>query len=397
MPAPRRPLPAAVGVLLSRLLVPLWVLTGASFKAYFATPANLPPTLFRPANEAGVDLLVLLWVIVALELLAVGVMFFLPRLARAMAIFMLVCFCIVLIGEMATGNFTSCGCLGDLKFPPWAMLLVDGGMLLGILLSRRPDPAPPATSVARWATAGVWTAAGVAISAAMILPAGRAPEPVTPPGGTTVDGGRTPRPLDPYYVANCDDWVGKRWDEIDLAQYMLQWPEDVDQGQQYVIFYGRTCEQCEALFEMYFTSPPVPTTVVAVPEEKTGFADVEGHASLCQGCAELELPVGSDWVVTTPDRGGAGGRRRPVRHGGREPRRPVLPDLALTGRPRGSKAPPAGSPAALSTNPLQTSRNVWDGLPDGASLEAVWSARSGRSTAACSAASVSPVVTTARC
>jgi hypothetical protein len=282
---------------LAQVVVPLWVLTGALFKAYYATPKNLPPTLFRPANEMGIDLMVMLWVIVAVELLAVGLMFLVPRVARGVAIFMLSCFILVLIAELVTGNFESCGCLGDLKFPPWAMLLVDGGLLIILLLSQPVAPRP-ATSGARWVAAAIWAAASVTISAVMILPADTSPDPLQQ--DEVVLGERQPKPLDSYYLPDCGTWEGKRWDELDIAQYMIQWPDDVDTGRRYVIFYGRTCDHCELLFELYFADPPVPTTIVAVPETKQGFQEGSGHADLCNGCQELEMPVGSDWVITTP-------------------------------------------------------------------------------------------------
>ena len=55
-------LPPAIGILLYRLIVPLWILTGAGFKMLHRTPKNLPPTLLKPAHAMGLDLQQFLWV-----------------------------------------------------------------------------------------------------------------------------------------------------------------------------------------------------------------------------------------------------------------------------------------------------------------------------------------------
>src|SRR5262245_35452257 len=131
-----------VGFALSRVVVPLWVLTGAAFKLYERTPANLPSVILKTAKENQIDLEMLLRTLIGLELLAVGVMFFIPRLARAMAIFMLSCFCLILVAEL-WARAGSCGCFGSVKIKPWQMLIVDGSLLAAVLAFR---PARPSSS-----------------------------------------------------------------------------------------------------------------------------------------------------------------------------------------------------------------------------------------------------------
>ena len=125
---------AKLGQILSRVVVPGWVLTGALFKLYESSPKLLPKeTILKVANDLGIDLNVLLAVLIGLEFFAVAVMLCLARLARPMAIFLLSVFCLILLGEMALGNLTNCGCLGANSPPPWVILLIDGGLLFGVL------------------------------------------------------------------------------------------------------------------------------------------------------------------------------------------------------------------------------------------------------------------------
>ena len=44
----------------------------------------------------------------------------------------------------------------------------------------------------------------------------------------------------------------------------------------------------------------MPATIVAIPETKKGFATTGLLPMECPGCEELELPVGTDWIITTP-------------------------------------------------------------------------------------------------
>src|SRR5262245_7833377 len=118
------------GIVLTRIVVPLWVLAGAAFKLYERTPSNLPVVILQGAKKAGVDDLgMLLRTLIGLEFFAVAVMMLVPRLSRAMAIFMLSCFCAILLGDIAM-KASHCGCFGSLPIKPWQMLIVDGSLLL---------------------------------------------------------------------------------------------------------------------------------------------------------------------------------------------------------------------------------------------------------------------------
>ncbi|MEE3002563.1 MAG: hypothetical protein VX908_07720, partial [Planctomycetota bacterium] len=109
------------------------------------------------------------------------------------------------------------------------------------------------------------------------------------------------RQLPPYYVLDTDDWVGRNISDIDLIQYITDLPETINDGRQYMVFYSRTCDHCQMLLEFHFAYGEVaPTTLVAIPESKSGF-ETEGLLDQpCLDCAELELPVGTDWLMTPP-------------------------------------------------------------------------------------------------
>ena len=174
------PNPAKIGWVLCRVVVPLWVTAGAVFKLAENSPRLLPKeTILNVADQWGINLHYLLATLIALELLAVIVMLMISRLARPMAIFVLSIFCLILIGEWVQGNLSNCGCFGDIPIPPWAMLIVDGTLLLGLLLFD-PTPVMPATP-ARWPAFGavVLILAGSAATFWRVLPQAE----LTPPPG----------------------------------------------------------------------------------------------------------------------------------------------------------------------------------------------------------------------
>ena len=55
------------------------------------------------------------------------------------------------------------------------------------------------------------------------------------------------------------------------------------------------------LLEFHFAFGEIaPTTLIAIPESKSGF-ETEGLLDQpCLDCTELELPVGTDWLMTPP-------------------------------------------------------------------------------------------------
>lgn len=166
-PARRSAWRPAAGFVLCRLVVPLWLVTGATFKLVGASPRFLPKEILNDADRLGVDLFALLASLISIEYVAAALMIFVARLARPIAVLILVIFCLVLVREMVAGN-TACGCLGVTSPPPWVMLVIDGALLLGVILL------PPARlfGTGRWSllAAGAAGLAAVGLTLHRLLP-----------------------------------------------------------------------------------------------------------------------------------------------------------------------------------------------------------------------------------
>lgn len=294
-----------VGLVLVRLVVPLWVLAGAIFKLVERTPANLPSGMRAVANSTHLDLELLMRLLIGAELFAAGVMLFVPRLARAMAIFMLTCFCGILIWEMAR-QASKCGCFGALPIKPWQMLIVDGALLLGVL-TLRPRRTPGAVREQSWLMplAGFAAIAAVAAITAFAVPdkppTKQAPIAVNDTNDPTIN----PTPLDipNSWMAKPDvqSWVGRQWREVDLFQLMPRWPGDMDAPTRYVIFYSRTCEHCEQLFYDYLIGPlDGPVAAVEIPATPTELRGPNPWPMPEAMVEHLELPLGCHWIITSP-------------------------------------------------------------------------------------------------
>lgn len=310
------PIRAWIGLLLSRFVVPLWVLVGATFKLFEETPRLLPQTILDPADKMGVDLFVLLAVLISLEFLAVAVMVFVGRWARAMAIFMLTCFCLILIGEIVMGSST-CGCLGAFSPPPWVMLAIDGVLLLGVILFAPPSAKSPGRA---WpaVAAAVATLALAGTTFALLLPRANGsqvakngnghttPENGNGTNGTDPNGGNDatgPLPLPSYWYCSqekVDAWVGRPWREVDLFRY-LPAVNGLDDGTHYVSFYSLTCDHCEEMFQELATKPALAATVLAIEvPPPPGSDDVDGFEVPPTACRFAVLPAGTDWIIQTP-------------------------------------------------------------------------------------------------
>ena len=261
----------AVAVTLARVVVPLWLLAGAVLKLVDASPSHLPVALIQWMGALGVDLAFVLRFSIAVELVVVGVMWLLPRLARPVGIAMLVSFLPVLIGDVALGA-SSCGCFGPVQVHPGVTLAMDLGFLLGLwLLGRRVERlATPASLPTRnVVAAGVWGLASVALAFGLTT-GGGSPAPAAEAASEAVAAAAA-GPVEGYYLPRYADWIGKAWSELPIAGWIVGAPPDLDVGPRLVLFYRKDCEHCHALMEAYFVGPlAVPTTAVAVPE-RAGF------------------------------------------------------------------------------------------------------------------------------
>jgi len=298
------PVVDTVGFALSRVVVPLWILTGATVKLLAGSPTNLPQNFvdFGRSNQINLDFM--LYTLIGLEFFAIGVMVLLARFARPMAIFMLSVFCLVLIGEMARGE-ESCGCFGGgVEVSPWQMLTIDALLLLGVILfapkiSEKAMALPKAAVVA----AGLLVAGlGISFGAAAMLHQEKVQEREIVGDGDEADPTINPSPRSLpswWYAADIDTWRGKHWREIELFQFMTRWPADMDEGTTYIVFYSRNCGHCRDMFEQDLMQPlDAPVVAIQIPAsttQLTGPNPLFDPRDAGEHIQHLALPLRTDW------------------------------------------------------------------------------------------------------
>ncbi len=281
-----------IGTILIRIVIPIWILIGATSKVIGATPKSLP----RPVLDGGVligfnDHFLLLAILVAIEFAFVGIMIFIPRVARIAAAMILVVFLIVLSVDMfAYGNYESCGCFGDKSMAPTTMFIVDLVLLIGIAIFK------PKTCIIELdkekrrlfgATCFIVIASLFTFITIMSSTKGSNNE-------SDLD---LPKSWFPTDIAN---WNGKSIDDIQLFSWVNEWPSNIHIGKQYVIFYSTTCDHCEALLYAFFEFPKFPTTIVAIPQSIEPVNYENSFENPCFDCAKTELLNGPDWIIGTP-------------------------------------------------------------------------------------------------
>jgi hypothetical protein len=205
---------------------------------------------------------------------------------------MLSIFLLVLCIEIYNGAL-SCGCLGEHSLDPKIMFAIDFSLLLGVILC---TPRPSRFALNERVTVGMifaviffipgaWIFTFVSIYNAKNL-------------GNSITEGNLPAS---WYPRDLSSWSGKSINDIDVFSFVESWPHDLSEGKQYVIFYGRNCDHCEALLYMHFEFDlRAPTTIVAIPESIEGFIGEDAFENPCFDCDETELPIGVDWIIGTP-------------------------------------------------------------------------------------------------
>jgi hypothetical protein len=279
----------------------LWLATGAVLKLVDLSPVHLPAALIKWCGATGMDLMFVLRFTIAVELIVAGVMVLLPSLARWVGIAMLTTFVPVLIGDLMLGA-SSCGCFGAVEVNPWVTLVMDVTFLFVLVVLGRGEPRLALTGnlpTSKVLIAGAWSLLSVVV--AFGLPA---QAPSTVPGGegeASIEGGAMPQlPAEGYYLPQYDEWIGRQFSQVAVASWIVDLPEDIDVGTQYVMFFRKDCEHCHELMELFFSeSLPAPTTAVAVPE-RDGFPTENLQPFVCPGCRLAELPAGIDWFLQTP-------------------------------------------------------------------------------------------------
>jgi hypothetical protein len=222
-------------------------------------------------------------------------MLFVPKLARISAALMLCVFLIVLSVDMfGYGNYESCGCFGDKSLSPIIMFAIDFALLIGIIFCKprtskchmNKGKRAPITAVIFILLAWFFTFSSIMYAKEK--------------GNTDNNDPALPSLPSSWYPQNIASWVDKSVDDIELFNWVKDWPIDIHEGKQYIIFYSLTCDHCEALLWEYFEFPSSPTTLVAIPQSTEGFDYESAFENPCYDCKMTELRIGTDWIIGTP-------------------------------------------------------------------------------------------------
>jgi hypothetical protein len=284
------------GLILIRLIVPAWIIFGALQKALGGTPKSLPRSILDAGSAFGInDHFLLLASLVSIEFCFVAFMLFSPKLAKLSGIVMLVTFLIVLSVEMfGYGNFVSCGCFGKQSLSPMAMFAIDFSLLLGILFIK---PITAKYALDKGNRSLLLVPTFIIIACLFTFNTVMNHKPVTTTFNDTPETISLPAS---WYPKDITTWVGKDINSIDLFDWVKEWPHDIREGKQYVIFYSLTCDHCEALLWAHFEFPTIPTTLVAIPQSTDSFNYDGSFENPCLDCSTTELLLGTDWIIGTP-------------------------------------------------------------------------------------------------
>ena len=309
-----------IGNLVVRVIVPAWILAGVLLKFGSRDPSLMPKQFRGIAHGVNLDLKTTLAIVLIVEICAIALMIFNRTWSRLTAVCMLSVFVIVLAMELFTGNMTNCGCLGSFSPPPWVMLLIDM-VLLFLVVTMRPSPLGAkcmirlgniqafVMAIVASAIAVTWVLDKPVVTGSTLSPAAASgpssddtePETMVADAADFPVSESTKTPARDWYELDSSGWVGQNIRDIDLVNYTRGLPDDLEEGEQYLIYYSRTCDHCHMLLEFHFGfGSPVPTTLVAVPENVEGFATEGLLENPCMDCRLAELPAGVNWIMTPP-------------------------------------------------------------------------------------------------
>ena len=346
------------GTIMCRGIVPAWLFTGALVKLLDGTPALLPKpvrgiytwmaNLYGMGAEADLTRFfdIALRGTISMEFTLAAAMILLPKFSRALAALVLMLFVGILTSVVISGD-ASCGCFGSKGPPPIVVLIIDATLLACVLLFK---PRLPTTQVkSTGALAGAWVAtsafavaitfglplpASITATASTIIPAPSTatsatntsaatptiPAPMTtanistaapiskqlpeqtPATATSSASSSTwPKPpaqLQPYYMPQVEQWVGKPFRSQPLAALIQQpLPANLEQGRWIVMFYRKDCDHCHDVLEKYFmVKLPAPTLLISIPDTNPA-AELPNP---CADCFETSFIKGPEYVVGTP-------------------------------------------------------------------------------------------------
>lgn len=292
-------------------IICMWILTGALFKLLAGTPADLPPVV----REVPLDLGLTYKLVIAIELGIVAVGLLRPRVGWVLLAAQMAVFLGVLATQVGSGN---CGCFGSkIKVSPWAMLTIDGVLLLWLLATRP------------WMGFRALVTPAIALVPLTVLLFGapfmldrEAEAPLLPADetlrvevadrtgadGTDTDAAEversTPAPPEAsndYAILRPEKWAGQTLEECELVPWIEGGPDAIFPGPGTWILWRQSCDHCaEHLEELTLNDDgSVFYTLIQVPDDLEQEPVVHLKP---QGdhVFETKLIQGPDYVVQTP-------------------------------------------------------------------------------------------------
>lgn len=309
--------------LFPHVIIPAWLALGATFKMVESDARLLPKSVLQTLGSLGLTegnlLSYSLAGMVGIEFLFAGLMFTRSAYARPAAAAILGLFCLILGVELA-GGADSCGCLGAWSPHPAVMLGIDGGLLLGLLLTwRRAGRTMNEGSAWGVGVAAGFVAAGVVVVQTTRIGADTGPANETAVAleengddnneGTDLVPTQAPEPPPPanWYCTDFDAYVGKQWQDLALFRWCSIRP---DASTTHIVFYSRNCDHCEEMFHFDFAGRDDLTSGILAVEIPDADAEIAPDGSLVRNgsewplpetaCTFARLPNGTNWIITAP-------------------------------------------------------------------------------------------------
>ena len=333
-----------LGFVITRLAVPAWITAGALTKLVENDPRNLPKPIFDAvlSLDGTFGLQGVAWMDFALrsicgaEFVIAGMILCMPRIARPLAAAVLALFCVILLWLIGTGwakdGFEavlkgSCGCFGKSGMNPLYMLLIDGTLLAGVMLTGKACGCGQRSWTAGGGRAAIVAAIGIAVAFGMPArsvqledPASTTPTtptvepPVTPPANPpanppvnppavapsvpTSSWPARPSQVQPYYLPDFATWVGKPLaSQPEMALLDAPPPATIASGTWIVMLYRADCEHCHEVLETHFVgSLKRPALLIGIPDHDPA----NEQPMPCTECTIRTFLKGPNYVVQTP-------------------------------------------------------------------------------------------------
>ncbi len=288
-----------IGDVLVRIVLPLFIASGALAKVLYGSPYELPQfILYYSRAVFGLGELHTFLIIVATELCLALTLVLQRRWSFPLARMILIGFIAVLLlqwlDSARRGGPSSCGCFGAASPPIGIMLAFEGVMLIltFALPRRRGNPEIGST---RYFV--LWILCVLAILSSFS----------TQRFGLI---GVLRPDADMVEVELLQDAKGRRFADLRIAKYLDKQPADLPNSEQYWVLYRLSCPFCHELFKARFNVRDPGKTTVAVeiplfplPPSKEASDDPLGliyEPIVCAGCERATLPGGREWKIQTP-------------------------------------------------------------------------------------------------